>query len=86
MIGNKGGTPVTIQSYLLYPERGKIGQVRDALAGIPGCEAIPAQNRDLLVLVTEAPDADAQSALENCLEALPGVECLALVSGWTEPI
>jgi nitrate reductase NapAB chaperone NapD len=81
----QGRTPVTIQSYLLYPERGKIQQVRDALARIPGCEVIPAENRDLLVVVTEALDAAAQTSLEDRLETLPGIECLALVSGWTEP-
>jgi nitrate reductase NapAB chaperone NapD len=75
---------MTIQSYLVYPEPGVLAEIRRQLEEIPGCEVTPAGNRDLLVLVTETSTPQEQYGLEERLFALPGVECLALVSGWTE--
>ena len=75
---------MTIQSYLVYPEPGRTPTLTHALRQIPGCEVIPSENRELLVLITESPDDTAQKQLETELETLDGVACLAMVGGWTE--
>jgi nitrate reductase NapAB chaperone NapD len=75
---------MTVQSYLVYPETGRLEAVSQILSEIPSCEVIRAANRDLLILVTETDDAQAQKQLEARIEELAGVECVALVSGWTE--
>jgi len=77
-------TEMTIQSYLVYPEPGRTAELSAALAEIPGCEVLASENRDLLVLVTEAPDEIAQKHLDAQLEELEGAACLAMVGGWTE--
>jgi nitrate reductase NapAB chaperone NapD len=75
---------MTIQSYLVYPQPGQLQQVLQTLHRIQGCQAVPAANRNVLVLVTETSDRAEQTALEHRMEQLPGVECLALVSAWSE--
>ena len=75
---------MTIQSYLVYPEPGRTAALTATLARIPGCEVIPSENRELLVLITDTPDEAAQKSLEARLEALDGAACLAMVGGWTE--
>jgi hypothetical protein len=44
----------------------------------------PADNENVLVLVTEAEDEGAQKQLEVQLEAVAGLGCLAMVGGWAE--
>jgi nitrate reductase NapAB chaperone NapD len=75
---------MTIQSYLVYPEPGGITEVQRLLEEMPGCEVMSAENRELLLLVTETATHQEQEGLEKRLYQIPGVECLALVSGWTE--
>ena len=76
---------MTIQSYLVYPETGNAPAVSARLRRFPGCsEVIAAENREVLVLVTETTSKDEQKALEESLESLDGVACLAMVGGWTE--
>lgn len=75
---------MTIQSYLVYPNPGFEAQARLALAALPGCEVLPAENRAVMVLVTETPSKAAQRDLERRLEELEPLAHFALVSGWTE--
>jgi nitrate reductase NapAB chaperone NapD len=75
---------MTVQSFLIYPQTGRLEAVTQSLCEIPSCEVIRAENRDLLILVTETGDAEAQKKLEARIEELAGVECVALVSAWTE--
>jgi hypothetical protein len=70
-----------INSYLAYPVRGRRDALAGALRGLPGCQVIPALNRDLLVLVTDTPDEAAEKALHETLARLELLEGLALVAG-----
>lgn len=74
----------TIQSYVVHPAAGRAAEVIAALTAIPGCEVLAAENRPVLVLVTETPDRAAQRELERCLEAVENIAHIALVSGWTD--
>jgi nitrate reductase NapAB chaperone NapD len=76
---------MTIQSYLIYPEAGGGPALAENLRRTTGCsEVIPAENRELLVLVTETENGEEQKRLEESLQELEGVACLAMVGGWTE--
>lgn len=73
-----------IQSYLAFTGDGHVVRLAEELASIDGCEVIPAENQNVLVVVTEAEDEAAQKALELRLEAVEGLGCLAMVGGWSE--
>lgn len=73
----------TIQSYVVHPAAGRGAEVTAAFTAIPGCEVFPAENRPVLVLVTETLNRAAQRELEQRLEAVEDVAHMALVSGWT---
>jgi hypothetical protein len=70
-----------IKSYLAYPARGRRDALAGALRGLPGCQVIPALNRDLLVLVTDTSDEAAEEALQATLSRMELLEGLALVAG-----
>ncbi len=74
-----------IKSYLAYPVfRGKTALQR-ALAAMPECEVMPATNQDLLVLITDTADEEAEKRLAQQLHAIDSLQCLALVSGYSDP-
>jgi hypothetical protein len=75
------GAPMPIKSYLAYPVSGRLDELAAALRRLPGCEVIPAVNRDLLVLVTDSPDEAAEAALGLELAEVPALQALALVAG-----
>ncbi|MCC6588678.1 MAG: chaperone NapD [Bryobacterales bacterium] len=75
---------MTIQSYLVYAEPGRLQSVAEALRSLSECEITPALNQDLLVLVTESSNDSEQKALERRLEQVEGITCLAMVGGWAE--
>ena len=81
---DSGAPHTTIQSYLVFPAEGHIAGVAAALSALPGCEVLPAENRPVLILVTETSGRDAQRDLERRLEDVENAASISLVSGWTE--
>jgi nitrate reductase NapAB chaperone NapD len=72
---------VPVKSYLTYPKPGRLDEVVAALSALDGCEVFPSTTHDVLILLTDTPTDDAENALENALHQVPGIQCLALVSG-----
>jgi nitrate reductase NapAB chaperone NapD len=70
-----------ICSYLVIPEAGATARVSAELSRIPGCDVIPAQNRELLILITETGGREADEALRKEVEGLDGVEALVFTFG-----
>ena len=70
-----------IKSYLAYPAPGRAETVAHSLAALDGCDVFPALNEEVLILVTDTPDEPAESWLEEQLQLVPDIHCLALVSG-----
>ena len=79
-----GCEPTTIQSYLVFPAEGRMAEVAAALEALPECEVRPAENRPVLILVTEATGGAAQHSLERRLESIEHIAAISLVSGWSE--
>ncbi len=73
-----------IMSYIAYPAGGKKDQLKKALLAIPGCEVIPATNQNILVVVTDTEDKQAEQDLQATLKNIQALQCLALVAGYDD--
>ena len=74
-----------IKSYLAHPHDNKKQELIEALSTIEQCEVLPAQNKDILVIVTETEDKIEDEFLKEKLEAIPSLKLLAMVSGFNTP-
>ncbi len=74
-----------ICSYLVISEEGATERVTEQLAALPGCDVVSAENRDVLILVTDTPGLEAESALRQRVEALDGIQALLLTFGEIDP-
>lgn len=73
-----------IFSYLAYPNAGAKAQLLKDLTALEHCEAKPAENRDILILLTATPDDDAEKALQNQLKSLDSLQSLGMTFGHTD--
>ncbi len=74
-----------ICSYLVIPEAGAADRVRDRLAEMPGCEPVRAENRELVILVTDTPGLEEERELRSRIEAVGGVQALLMTFGEIDP-
>ena len=75
-----------VKSYLAYPHDGRKTELIQSLSALSGCEVIPAENHDLLVLVTETEDNFQEKELREKLDAIDSMKLLTMVSGFTTPL
>lgn len=75
-----------IKSYLAHPHDGKKQELIKALSSLSECEVIPAENKDVLVVVTETENKAAEDILKQKLETISSLKLLAMVSGFNTPI
>lgn len=68
-----------IISYLAFPAPGRFDQLEGALNALPGCETLPADGQELLVLVTDTADEREEKELQKQLRELDSLASLALV-------
>lgn len=71
-------------SYLAYPVRGAKEQLIKDLATLDYCEATPADNEEILILVTDTPDEDTEKALKEKFKGLKSLETLGMTFGHTD--
>src|SRR5688572_27462319 len=74
-----------ICSYLVVASPGAASSLARQLGALPGCEVVPAVNRDVLLLVTESQDAERDDALRSRIAALEEVSALVLTFGNLTP-
>ena len=70
-----------IKSYLAFVDPDRFVPLCDQLAAYPWADVHPAENRPLLVVVTDTADAEEERRAGAILESLDGIQCLALVHG-----
>lgn len=70
-----------IFSYLATPNLGQKSKLLDDLNSITHCEAVPAENEDLVVLVTDTPDQTAEKSLQQQLKQLASLQTLSMTYG-----
>jgi nitrate reductase NapAB chaperone NapD len=75
---------VPIKSYIAWPAPGMAPALERALAEIPGCEVLAAENEDLLVLVTETPTGQADETLFEKVRQLETLHCITFIAGTSE--
>lgn len=71
-----------IKSYLAHPHHGKKTELLQTLSSIEHCEVIPAENKDLLILITDTESSNQEDQLQERLETIKAIKLLALVSGF----
>lgn len=74
-----------IKSYLVHPQDGKKGILIDKLTSLDHCEVVPAENKELLILVTETDSKSEEETLREQLDNIGDIKHLALVSGFNSP-
>ena len=74
-----------ICSYLVISEPGASALVAERLTALPECDVVSAENRDVLILVTDTLGLEEESALRGRVEALDGIRALLLTFGEIDP-
>ncbi len=73
-----------IKSYILHYKEDKKEKLLKDLRKLEGCEVIPAQNHEVLVVVTDTKSEELDLDLYNKLLELQGLKHLSLVSGFDD--
>ena len=74
-----------IKSYLAHPHEGKKNELILELIALEKCEVIPAENKDLLIVVTDTETKLEEETLKEKMEAIKNLKLLAMVSGFDTP-
>ena len=68
-------------SYLAYPKQGAKQKLLDDLSALDHCEVTPADNQNILILITDTPDEATEKALQKKLKQLKSLESLGMTFG-----
>jgi nitrate reductase NapAB chaperone NapD len=68
-------------SYLAYPKHGVKNELLNDLSVLDYCEVTPADNGNILILVTDTPDEEAEKVLQENLKKLKSLESLGMTFG-----
>ena len=71
-----------IKSYLVYPHDNQKNTLLKKLSAIEQCETYPAENKDLIVLVTDTGGKHQEEELQQKLQSIPELKMLSMVSGF----
>ena len=71
-----------IKSYILHCEDQKKEILLKELQTLSNCEVIPAQNHEVIVIVTDTDSEETDTELYNQLLEIKGLKHLSLVSGF----
>jgi nitrate reductase NapAB chaperone NapD len=71
-------------SYLAYPVRGAKEELLNDLSALDHCEVMPAENEEVLILVTDTPDEEKEKALQKNLRKLKSLQSLSMTFGHTD--
>ncbi len=74
-----------IKSYLAIAITGKKIELMHALQKMEQCEVVPAENQDVLALVTDTANEMEDEMLKERIEAIESLQLLSLVSGFNAP-
>jgi len=71
-------------SYLAYPKPGAKEKLLEDLSALDYCEATPADNEEILILLTDTPDEETETALQKKIKELKSLESLGMTFGHTD--
>jgi nitrate reductase NapAB chaperone NapD len=70
-------------SYLAYPEKGAKEELIKDLKALNHCEVMPAENEEILILVTDTRDEEEEKELQKKLKGLKSLKSLGMTFGHT---
>lgn len=73
-----------IKSYLAFPRKGKKKELHAALEQLSGCEVVQAENKDVLVLVSDTANQEEEDRLLQRLQMLESLDHLNLIAGFND--
>ncbi|UTW63918.1 hypothetical protein KFE98_07210 [bacterium SCSIO 12741] len=73
-----------VKSYLAIPAAGGKDKLLQELNNMKECDASPADNKDVVVLLTETENETEEKALQQKLEEMDSIKLLTLVSAFSE--
>lgn len=76
---------MSIKSYLAHPHKGAKEELIAAISSLQQCDVFPAENEDLLIVVTETENKAEEKNLQEQLDAIESLKLLAMVSGFNTP-
>ena len=71
--------------YVVLPRPGALEDAARDLRDIEGCEVFPAENDELLLLVTESDSVQHDQELRQRVNGVPGIQALLLTFGEIDP-
>ncbi|MEX0313512.1 MAG: hypothetical protein AB3N18_05000 [Allomuricauda sp.] len=74
-----------IKSYLVHPAEGKKTALANELSNMQHCVVVPAENEEVLILITETDSKQEEEELKQNLEKISDIKLMALVSGFNTP-
>ncbi len=77
---------MAIKSYLAHAIKGKKQELLEALNKLNQCMVTPAENEDIIVLVTDTTDDNEDEILKEKIESIISLKMLSLVSGFNTPL
>jgi len=72
---------VPVFSYLVYPVKGAKKKLLNDLTALDHCEVMPAENEEVLILVTDTPDEEKEKELQSKLKELKSLQSLGMTFG-----
>ncbi|SNR77468.1 periplasmic nitrate reductase chaperone NapD [Lutibacter agarilyticus] len=73
---------MSIKSYIIHCEQDKKGSLFSELQKLSNCEVIPAQNHEVIIVVTDTDSDESDNQLYNQLLEMKGLKHMSLVSGF----
>ena len=73
-----------VLSYIAIPATGAKNELLLSLNDIQFCEAFPADNQDILILVTDTPDDKTEKELQEQLKDLENLQSLSMTFGYND--
>jgi len=73
-----------IFSYLAIPKDNAVDLLCAELSALKHCQVIPAENQNVIVLVTDTPDETIEKKLQKTLKNLQSLQSLSLTFGYDE--
>lgn len=73
-----------IKSFIAFPAQGQKERMISDLTNIEGCEVMPAENEDIVILIIEAAEEETEKELIEKVNNTPSVDQISLVAGYNE--
>lgn len=78
------GVVMPVFSYLAYPKKNLKQQLILDLSSMDYCDVEPADNKDVLILVTDAPDSESDKSLQQKIRELDSLQSISMTFGHTD--